>query len=115
MANGSLDIKERLFHSVVDEMGIDPLRDSSWDAIQTITQYTEHVVTQDEERNTPLIAFEYYGDVKYWWIIQVYNGLPDMFGVKTGTRLKLPNASLVLSALARLGATAAATPPTVSI
>lgn len=93
---------ERITHVVVDELGIDPLRDGSWDAIKNINQYVEHIVDQTEENNLPLIAAKKYNDYRFWWIIQVYNGIPDSFSVKSGQILKLPLMTAVTSALVGL-------------
>lgn len=115
MANGEYDVSYRLCHSVLDEMGIDPLRDKSWEAITNVKSYREHLVTQDQERNAPLISYINYSSIKYWWIIQVYNGIPDMFSIKAGDVLKIPDLSLITSALVAVTAQTSSTPPTATI
>lgn len=90
---------ERAAHIVVDELGIDPLRDKSWEAIQKITAYKEHIVDQSEENNLPLIANREYRDYRLWWIILAYNGIADSFSVKSGQVLKIPNQNSVTSVL----------------
>lgn len=102
MATGYM---ERITHVVVDELGIDPLRDGSWEAIQSITTYSEYVVTQNEENNIPLVAHNAYGDYRFWWIIQIYNAIPDPFRVKAGTVLRIPELTSVTSELVDLQTT----------
>jgi hypothetical protein len=92
-------ISNRLSHCVVDEIGLDPLRDGSFEAIIRITDYNLYDVTEAEEGNLPLIAFKVYSDKTLWWAILIYNRLADPFEVKRGLRLKIPSYPKVISAL----------------
>jgi hypothetical protein len=76
---------------VIDELGIDPLRDKAIDAIKETIGYEFYVVKSGEQHNSPLIAYNVYRDEKYWWHIQVYNDIDDMFDIKTGTQIKIPD------------------------
>lgn len=96
------EFMERVTHVIIDELGIDPLRDRSWQAIRDITDYSEYVVTQTEENNIPLISHKMYGDMRLWWIIQVYNGIADPFTVKSGTVLRIPAYNSISSTLVDL-------------
>ena len=37
-----------------------------------------------------LLAYKYYGDSDYWWIIALANNVQDPFSVAVGQRLKIP-------------------------
>ena len=36
------------------------------------------------------LASQYYGDVRFWWVIAWYNGYPTEADVPTGARLAIP-------------------------
>jgi len=39
-----------------------------------------------------LISYKIYGDVKYWWILLLYNGIDDPFNdIQTGDIMEVPN------------------------
>lgn len=76
---------------VIDELGIDPLRDKSIDAIKETIGYEFYKVTSGEQHNSPLIAYNVYRDEKFWWHIQVYNDIDDMFEIKAGDQIKIPD------------------------
>lgn len=43
-----------------------------------------------------LMAYDLYGDARYWWVIPVRNGLEDLtFGVEYGKKLFVPPRDLV--------------------
>tara|TARA_B100000700_G_scaffold88627_1_gene99920 strand:- start:34397 stop:34678 length:282 start_codon:yes stop_codon:yes gene_type:complete len=78
---------------------MDPLRDSSFEHIRNIADWTYFTVTDAEKFNAPLIAHNMYDSPDMWWVILVYNGIPDAFSLTPGTRLKIPNQNAVISAL----------------
>ncbi len=46
------------------------------------------------------LAFKYYGDVNYWWIIAWYNGVPTEADIQNGDLIDIPiNLNEALSAL----------------
>lgn len=94
-------VSSRAAHAVVDEIGVDPLRDESFDAIASIRNFTFFEVDQATEFNLPLIAYQVYSDSSWWWIILVYNGITDAFQVTRGTRLRMPSSSEVISVLSQ--------------
>lgn len=96
MAN--LITKRRTF-AVIDELGVDPLRDKSIDAILNVQNFEWFQVDQSNEFNLPLIADLHYADADLWWIILIYNGIPDAFYVTRGTRLRMPNMAELTSLL----------------
>jgi hypothetical protein len=93
------NINLRRTFMVVDELGVDPLRDRSIDAILSVTRWVWFEVDQTTEFNLPLIADKVYSEPDWWWIILIYNGLTDAFQVKRGIRLKVPAAPDITSAL----------------
>lgn len=94
-----MSIAKRITHVVVDNLGMDPLRDKSIERIQKIESWSHYTVTDAEQFNAPLIAFNVYDNEELWWAILVYNGMPDTFTLKSGTRLRVPDLNSLLSAL----------------
>lgn len=84
---------------VVDELGVDPLRNKSYEAIQNVDSFEWYMVKAEEEHNAPLIAYNMYLNQNYWWHIMVYNDISDMFELKAGMRIKKPSLSLLNAAL----------------
>jgi len=92
-------ISRRASHAVVDGIGMDPLRDKSYELIQAIQDFRYYVVNDADQHNAPLIAHRMYGNPDLWWVILVYNGIADAFTMDSGTRLRVPNINAVVSAL----------------
>lgn len=84
---------------MVDEIGVDPLRDKSYDAIMSIGTYSPHTVKVEEEFNMPLLSYNVYLNEEYWRVLMVFNGLLDMFELKAGMRIRIPPLALVTAAL----------------
>ncbi len=76
--------------TVVDELGIDPLRDKSHTSVMRVANYSWHTVDMTEEHNAPLLAYNVYSNPGYWRYIMMYNGILDMFALKAGMRIKIP-------------------------
>lgn len=110
-----MSITEARSFLVIDELGIDPLRDKSYEAIQTVQAFTWYTVKPEEQHNAPLLSYNVYLNPEYWRIILVYNGILDMFALKEGMRIKIPAHQLVVSALNNLLTAKSAQPRTVSI
>lgn len=91
-------------HVVVDELGMDPLRDRSFDAIHRVQSWRPYTVTDSDKYNAPLIAYNVYENTELWWAILAYNGIPDAFALKPGTRLRIPDINQLMSALADVSA-----------
>lgn len=94
-----MSIVRRSSHVVVDNIGMDPLRDSSFEKIQQIQSWSHYTVTDSEQFNAPLIAFNMYDNEELWWAVLIFNGIPDAFMLKSGTRLKIPDLNSLLSVL----------------
>ena len=90
---------QRISYAKVDELGLDPLRDPSFEAIQSVKGFTYYVIKESEEFNVPLIASNVYGNENYWWIIQIYNSIGDAFSLKKGTKIKIPYFGEVMTLL----------------
>jgi len=96
------DITKGITFSVIDELGIDPLRDKSYEAIANIKEYRYYTISPEERHNMPLVSYNVYLNEEYWRVLMVYNGIADMFAVKEGMRIKVPALGLVSSALTYL-------------
>lgn len=91
----------RAEHVVVDQLGMDPLKDRSFDNIRSVPNWTYYTVSDSDKFNAPLISYNLYDTPDLWWAILVYNGITDVFTLTPGTRLKIPDQNAVISALAR--------------
>lgn len=109
------DITQAKTFAVIDELGIDPLRDKSFDAIIGIRNFKYHTIAAEEQHNMPLVAYNVYLNEEYWRVLMIYNGIADMFALKMGQRIKIPALALVTSALANILADEPASAATVSI
>lgn len=96
------DISQAKTFAVIDEFGVDPLRDKSFDAITSIKSFTYHTVKPEEQYNMPLISYKAYLNEEHWRVLMIYNGIADMFALKEGMRIKVPALTLVASALNRI-------------
>lgn len=96
------DITQAKTFAVIDELGIDPLRDKSFDAIIGIKNFRYHKVQPEEQHNMPLIAYNVYLNEEYWRVLMIYNGIADMFTLKSGMRIKIPALALITSALTNI-------------
>lgn len=86
----------------VDEYGIDPLRDDSYDAIYAVTSYTMYTVKASEKFNPALISFNVYnGNMMWWRHIMVYNGIDDVWDLVEGMRIRIPNINEMTTLLQR--------------
>jgi len=96
------DVTQGLSFAVVDELGIDPLREGFYDAVANVQSFSYYIVDSGEEFNAPLISYNAYLNESYWRAILVYNGIADMFALKEGLRIKIPALGELASALSTL-------------
>lgn len=94
-----MNLSQRQTHVVVDSLGMDPLRDKSFEAIQSITDYSRYTVSDTDAYNAPLIAHKMYENKDLWWVILIYNGMPDAFRLSSGTQIRVPAINNVITAL----------------
>jgi hypothetical protein len=50
--------------------------------------------------NLPLLSYKYYNTTTLYWVIAVYNGIIDPFGIRHGTLIKIPDYTEITQALA---------------
>lgn len=96
------DISMQSTFQVIDELGIDPLRNEAYDAVQSVVAYSLYTVKPQEEHNMILLSYNVYSNENYWWAIMMYNGIADMFAVKAGMRIKIPEFGSMVTALTNL-------------
>ena len=54
--------------------------------------YGYHTVTEEDIGQPDGIAYRYYSDSNWWWLIMSYNGIINPFtDLELGMRLKIPN------------------------
>lgn len=92
---------QREFASV-DEYGMDPLLDDSYAAILAVSSSTSYTVKAQDQYNPALIAFTQYRDVRWWRAIMIYNRLDDLWDLKEGMRIALPNVNEMTTRLQKL-------------
>lgn len=62
--------------------------------------YVEFTVTDSEEHQPDAIAYKFYKDEGFWWLICLFNGIVEpMSELVTGTVIKIPYLSEVLTLL----------------
>lgn len=72
------------YETWADPTTADPLGPDILDGVDTI----DHVLSVGERLD--LLAFKYYGDPEYWWIIAMANRIQDPFSLTVGQRLRVP-------------------------
>lgn len=85
----------------VDEFGLDPLLDESYEAIEGVTSSTVHVVTVTEQFNPGLISWNMYRTANWWRAIMVYNGMSDIWEITAGTEIRIPELNEMTTRLQR--------------
>lgn len=86
----------------VDEYGIDPLLDDSYDAIYAVTSSTPYTVKAEEKFSPALISFNVYnGNMMWWRHIMVFNGIDDAWDLVEGLRIRIPNINEMTTLLQR--------------
>ena len=72
------NLYRRMTYTVLDEYGVDSLKDKALNVIDQIEDYQEITIGLELEANLPLIAYKFYGNKDLWWIITAYNGILDI-------------------------------------
>lgn len=58
--------------------------------IDTSSDDSYHTVTTEDANRLDMIAVQYYGTARYWWVIALANYLIDPFDVPVGSYLRIP-------------------------
>lgn len=85
----------------VDEYGIDPLLDPSYEAIEGTTSYRTYTVNATEQFNPALISFNVYRTPKWWKAIMIYNGYMDIWEILENSKIKVPDINEMTTRLQR--------------
>jgi len=85
----------------VDEFGIDPLLDDSYDAITGTTSYRDYTVNAMEQFNPGLISYNVYRTPKWWRAVMVYNGYVDIWEITEGAKIRVPDINEMTTRLQR--------------
>lgn len=56
-----------------------------------------HQITAIDNLRLDLVAYQYYLNVEYWWIIALANDILDPFNIPIGTILRIPSESVVIN------------------
>lgn len=94
-------VARRIDYVLVDELGMDPLRDTSFDAIMSVQSWEPYTVEFSKRYNPQAISYAFYGTVDLWYAILYYNKIADGFALKEGTQLRIPNINELTSALTK--------------
>lgn len=87
---------------VVDELGMDPLRDPYYEAVMSVTTFTYETVTAAYEHKAANLSDLWYGTTALWPAILYYNKLCDNWDLVTGLQIKRPDYNELSSALNRV-------------
>lgn len=85
----------------VDEFGIDPLLDDSYDAIAGTTSYRTYTVNATEQFNPALISFNVYRTPKWWKAVMIFNGYTDVWEIIENSKIKIPDINEMTTRLQR--------------
>lgn len=85
----------------VDEFGIDPLLDPSYEAIEGTTSFRQYTVNASEQFNPALISYNVYRTPKWWRAIMVYNGYTDFWEIVENAKIKIPDVNEMSTRLQR--------------
>lgn len=94
----------RINYVQVDELGMDPLLDKSFDAIMSVESYTVYTVEASKAFNAAAISYAYYGTTDLWYAILYYNKFADNFALVEGSKIRIPNVNELTSALTKINA-----------
>lgn len=78
-------IKGRYYAMWRDPVARNPYGPDILDGVETI----DHVLRSDDRLDS--LAFHYYGDEDYWWIIALANRIDDPFALVPGRTLRIPS------------------------
>jgi hypothetical protein len=68
-----------------DPIASNPLGPDILDGVQCVI----HILSLGERLDT--LAFKYYGDSDYWWVIALANRIMDPFSLVPGQQLRIPS------------------------
>jgi hypothetical protein len=74
----------------VDSYGIDPLRDGMFTAVASVVSYRKHLITADEDQNPQLVAHREFGNVNYYEVILIANGMLHQSEFTAGKTVVIP-------------------------
>lgn len=80
----------------------DALRCRAMDALTQIRDYHPHTIQQHEEGAFDLLALDYYGTERLFWVIMAFNGLPLFTQLRVGMKIRIPEAGQVKQLLTSL-------------
>jgi hypothetical protein len=79
----------------------DWLNVSYLDLQEKAVDYQFHIVSETDIAQPDAIAYNYYGDSNWWWLLCSFNGIVNpMTDMVLGQRLKIPNLHIVQLLLA---------------
>lgn len=85
----------------VDAYGLDALRDGMFTAVGTVEDYRNHLITADEDQNPQLVAHREYGNVNYYEVILIANGMMHQSEFTPGKIVKIPTEFAAKTAVKR--------------
>lgn len=74
----------------VDTYGIDPLRDGMFVAVDSVVEHKKHTITVDEDQNPQLVAHREYGNVNYYEVLLIANGMMHQSEFRSGKTIVVP-------------------------
>lgn len=81
---GSPIVDENHYETWTDPTARDTMGPEILDGIDTV----EHILSVGERLDG--LAFKYFGDDEYWWVIALCNRIIDPFALTVGSKLRIP-------------------------
>lgn len=82
-----------------DEDGVDPLIDPTLNAVISIPVYSIIEITQQDQGRPELLSYKYFDTTDYYRELMAYNGITDVRDIKVGMSFKIPDKTMMISAM----------------
>lgn len=88
----AISLNRRNYTKLGNNLSLDYLSAKYKNIKQILKPTQSYTLTSSDAANAPGIAFTVYGDVNYWWVVCLYNGILDpISGLEPGVVLQLPS------------------------
>lgn len=70
----------------------DPLTSAFQNQLISLSPNGTYFIQGNDER-PDIISYRIYKDTQYWWMLMMYNGLSDVYQIKSGVTISFPSIS----------------------
>lgn len=82
--SGTPIVDSHHYETWTDPTSANPLGPDILAGVETV----EHIISAGERLD--VLAYKYYGDEDYWWVIAIANRILDPFSISVGAKLRIP-------------------------